>query len=91
MATAKNKRTAQLFKALGHPVRIQIVQHLLKKGECYCGDITKHLPVAASTASQHLSVLKNAGIISGRIEGLNRCYCVNEKVLEELKEWMEII
>lgn len=68
---------ATLARALGHPARVQILRELIVRGECIGGDIADSLPLAASTVSQHLKVLKNAGWISGRTDGPRRCYCVN--------------
>jgi len=67
---------ANLARALGHPARVQILRELMIQGECIGGDIADVLPLAASTVSQHLKVLKNAGWIAGRTDGPRRCYCV---------------
>ena len=68
---------ASLMKALGHPARIAILQHLLQANACVCGDLVDALPLAQSTVSQHLKELKNAGLIRGRIEGTSVCYCID--------------
>ena len=60
--TDKQNTLAMLFKALGHPARIAIIEYLLKKQECVCGDIVDELPLAQPTISQHLKELKNAGL-----------------------------
>jgi len=83
---SQHKKFAAYLKAMGNPVRLQILNHLIKKGECVCGDITSKLPVAASTASQHLKVLKEAGLITGTIDGPRRCYCINQKNLDEFRD-----
>ena len=70
---------AQLAKALGHPARIAIIQLLLKKQACICGDIVDELPISQSTVSQHLKALKEVDLIKGDIEGTSVCYCLNEK------------
>ncbi len=75
---------ARLCKALAHPARVQIVRYLLERGSCVCGDIVDELPYAQSTVSQHLKVLKDAGIVTGEIDGPRRCYCVDARVLGEL-------
>ena len=67
---------ARAAKALGHPIRVQIVRFLLAQDSCMCGDIVEHLPLAQSTVSQHLKVLKEAGLIRGEIDGPRVCYCV---------------
>ncbi len=77
---------AALAKALGHPARVQIVRYLLSRDSCMCGDIVEHLPLAQSTVSQHLKMLKESGLIRGTINGPRVCYCVEPKVLERLKK-----
>ncbi len=77
---------AAITKALGHPARIAIIQHLLKVNACVCGDIVSELPLAQPTVSQHLKELKNAGLIKGSIEGNSICYCINEIVWNKYKE-----
>ena len=77
---------ASLAKALGHPARVQIVRYLLSRDSCMCGDIVEHLPLAQSTVSQHLKMLKESGLIRGTIDGPRVCYCVEPKVLEAFKE-----
>jgi ArsR family transcriptional regulator len=78
-------KLAGYMKALGHPVRLQIVQQLLEFGTCFSGDISSKLPVAASTTSQHLKILKESGLISGTVDGPRRCYCVRPEALKEIK------
>jgi ArsR family transcriptional regulator len=77
---------ATLAKALGHPARVQILRYLLGRDSCMCGDIVDHLPLAQSTVSQHLKMLKDAGLIRGTIDGPRVCYCVEPAVLERFKE-----
>ncbi|MEW6262591.1 MAG: metalloregulator ArsR/SmtB family transcription factor [Thermodesulfobacteriota bacterium] len=72
-------------KALGHPARIKILRHLLKKDQCICGELVDLLPLAQSTVSQHLKQLREAGLIKGEVEGPAVCYCVDKIVLEEFK------
>ena len=71
---------AQYTKALSHPARIAILKLLIQKQTCICGDIVEELPLAQSTVSQHLKVLKEAGLIKGEIEGSTVCYCIDENV-----------
>lgn len=82
-------RAAGFAKAIAHPARIAILEILANRNTCYCGDITKELPLAQSTVSQHLKALKSAGIIKGEIEGVKICYCFDEKNLAEFKSVME--
>jgi ArsR family transcriptional regulator len=75
-----------LCKALGHPARVAIVRHLAsRRGTCTCGEIVAQLPLAQSTVSQHLKVLKDAGLIVGDVEPPRVCYCLDERTLDELK------
>ncbi len=89
MSKAKDRKMAAYFKALGHPVRLQIVQQLNKQGACFAGNITDHLPVAASTASQHLKILKESGVITGTVDGPHRCYCINKEAFLDLGDWLK--
>ena len=70
---------AKFAKALSHPARVAILQLLIQKQSCICGDIVDELPIAQSTVSQHLKELKDAGLIKGNIEGVATCYCIDEK------------
>jgi len=76
---------AKYTKALSHPARIAILKLLIQKQTCICGDIVEELPLAQSTVSQHLKVLKEAGLIKGDIEGSTVCYCIDEKEWEIAK------
>lgn len=84
--TKNQNKMALLAKALGHPARIAIIQHLLKKEGCVCGDLVDEIGLAQPTVSQHLKELKTIGIIKGTIEGTSVCYCINEKVWQEISE-----
>lgn len=85
-ATKSEERLAELTKALGHPLRVRILRILAKRKTCICGELVEELPVAQSTVSQHLKMLKQAGLIRGEIDGPRICYCIAPKALEELKE-----
>ena len=76
---------ATLSKALGHPARVQILRLLARKNACVCGDIVDELPFAQSTVSQHLKVLKEAGLIRGDIDGPRTCYCLEPRTIRRLK------
>ena len=80
-----DEELAVLAKALGHPARIQIVRLLACRATGVCGDIVDELPLSQSTVSQHLKVLKEAGIIRGEIDGPRVCYCLNPRTLRRLK------
>ena len=75
----KERKIAALCKALAHPARIAIINFLIKKRECICSDVVNELPLSQSTVSQHLKELKNAGLISGDIDGPRVCYCIDQK------------
>lgn len=68
---------ANMAKALAHPARIAILEYLMTKGTCVCGDLVDVLPLSQATISQHLKAMKKAGIIQGSVEGSFRCYCVD--------------
>lgn len=76
---------ATLAKALAHPVRVQIVRMLARMHGCVCGDIVDQLPLAQSTVSQHLKVLKDAGLVRGTIDGPRTCYCIDPEGLRRLR------
>jgi ArsR family transcriptional regulator len=76
---------ALLAKAVGHPARVQILRLLVRREACVCGDIVDELPLAQSTVSQHLKVLKDAGLIRGDIDGPRVCYCVEPRTLRRLR------
>jgi ArsR family transcriptional regulator len=74
-----------LGKAIGHPARVQILRILARKDACICGDIVEELPLAQSTVSQHLKVLKDAGLVRGDVDGPRVCYCLEPRTLRRLK------
>lgn len=74
--TTDEARAVQILRALANPVRFRIVQVLARRSECIVGDIVDELPLAQSTVSEHLKVLKEAGVVQGTIDGPNRCYCL---------------
>ncbi|MEL6183050.1 MAG: metalloregulator ArsR/SmtB family transcription factor [Myxococcota bacterium] len=76
---------AQLSRALAHPARVTILQALIEKESCIAGELAGELPLAPSTVSQHLKVLKEAGLIKGEVDGPRRCYCVDNTMLQTLK------
>lgn len=75
--TLEQNQLAAIAKALGHPARIAILQHLLKVNSCICGDIVDEIPLAQPTISRHLQELKAVGIIKGTIEGTSVNYCID--------------
>ncbi|MBS7563465.1 winged helix-turn-helix transcriptional regulator [Mucilaginibacter sp. Bleaf8] len=81
----QQNRLANMLKALAHPARIAILQHLIQANACICGDLVEELGLAQATISQHLKELKNAGIIQGTIEGTSVCYCIEPKAWAALQ------
>jgi ArsR family transcriptional regulator len=84
-AVDTDRELALACKALGHPVRIRILHFLKQADRCICGEIVETLPLAQSTVSQHLKILKEAGLIVGEIEGPRTCYCLDKAKLARLK------
>ena len=81
------KAIARFAKAMGHPIRLYVLELLSKQTCCYSGDLTEVLPIAKSTLSQHLKELKDAGLIQGEIEAPKIKYCLNQenwKVAQDL-------
>lgn len=77
--TEEQNKLAIMLKAIAHPARIAILEHLIKANACICGDLVEELGLAQATISQHLKELKNAGLIQGTIEGASVCYCIEPK------------
>ena len=84
--TDQQQKLARYAKALGHPVRVYVLQLLGKQSCCYSGDLSDELPIAKSTLSQHLKELKDAGLIQGEIEAPRIKYCVNKENWAEAQE-----
>lgn len=80
-----DEELAMLAKALGHPARVQILRLLGNRVSCVCGEIVDQLPLAQSTVSQHLKILKDAGLIRGEIDGPRICYCIEPRTLRRLR------
>jgi ArsR family transcriptional regulator, arsenate/arsenite/antimonite-responsive transcriptional repressor len=79
-----DEELARLAKALGHPARVRILRVLLERDDCMAGEIAGELPLAQSTVSQHLKVLREAGLIHGEVDGTRICYCADPTRLERL-------
>lgn len=84
--TGEHDRIARYAKALGHPVRVYIMELLSKQTCCFSGDLAEDLPIARSTLSQHLKELKSAGLIQGTIEYPKIRYCINRENWEQARE-----
>lgn len=76
--TEQQKRLARYAKAMGHPIRLYVLELLSRQACCYSGDLSEELPIAKSTLSQHLKALKEAGLIQGEIEAPKVKYCLNQ-------------
>jgi ArsR family transcriptional regulator, arsenate/arsenite/antimonite-responsive transcriptional repressor len=86
-----DEELARLAKALGHPARVKILRFLLDQEECMAGAIADVLPLAQSTVSQHLKVLREAGLINGEVDGIRICYCADETRIERLRGLLETL
>ena len=84
--TAFDEELAAMARALSHPARVAIVRHLAEAGTCICGQIVEVRPLAQATVSQHLKVLKEAGLVQGEVDGPRTCYCVAPAGLKRFKE-----
>jgi ArsR family transcriptional regulator len=82
----KDEEVAKLAWAIAHPARVRILRILLARQACVCGELVDQLPLAQSTVSQHLKILKEAGLVQGEIDGPKVCYCINPTALTRLKE-----
>jgi len=89
--SGQQQRFARYAKALGHPARVMIIELLLGQHCCYSGDLANDLPIARSTLSQHLSELKDAGLIQGEINPPRIKYCLNQANWEEFRALFEMI
>lgn len=85
----KEELLARYSKALGHPARVMIVKFLAAQSECYFGDLHEILPLTKATVSQHLSELKDAGLIQGTFEPPKMRYCINQTNWKFAKELFE--
>lgn len=83
--TSDEERLMKMMKALGHPARMQIFRYLSENSQCITGDIVDVLPLAQATVSQHLKVLRDAGLICGTLEGPATCYCLDDGNVQWMK------
>jgi predicted transcriptional regulator len=81
----EQNQLAMQLKAIAHPARIAILQHIIKANACICGTLVDELGLAQATISQHLKELKNAGLIQGTIEGATVCYCIEPNAWKSLQ------
>ena len=81
----EQNKIAVLAKALGHPARVAILQHLFNTNSCVCGELVDIVGLAQPTISQHLKELKNLGLIKGNISGTSICYCIDQETWTAMK------
>lgn len=86
--TREQNELASIAKALGHPARIAILQHLLKINACICNDLVDVIPLAQPTISRHLKELKSVGIVKGTVEGTSMNYCIDGERWKEIQGMM---
>lgn len=86
---AADNELARLAKAVGHPIRVRILRLLAEREACVCGELVEALPLAQSTVSQHLKVLKDAGLIRGEITPPQVCYCLEPAGVRRLKALLD--
>ncbi len=77
---------AKLTWALAPPARVRIVRLLLSRSSCVCGEIVDEMPLAQSTVSQHLKILKESGLVTGEVDGPRVCYCIHQPAFQKLKQ-----
>lgn len=87
----KQNSIAGMLKAIGHPARVAIIEHLLQVKSCICNDLVDVLPLAQPTVSQHLKELKNVGLIKGNVEGTSICYCLDMEAISLLQSYFSTI
>lgn len=83
--TEEQNKIASIAKVLGHPARVAILQYLIKKQTCICGEIVDEIGLSQPTISQHLKELKAIGLIIGNIDGTKVCYCIDPNVYKDIK------
>ena len=84
-SAVQDEELARLAWALAHPARVRMLRILIARSSCVCGEIVEEFPLAQSTVSQHLKILKESGLVQGEIDGPKVCYCVNPAVLKRLR------
>ena len=85
MYTEDIKTVAKIAKVFAHPARVAILSYISQQPSCICGDLVDEIGLAQATISQHLKVIKDAGLLEGTIEGKAICYCLNTEVFEQFK------
>lgn len=88
--TPEEEQMAAVFRAMGNPARVRIVGELARRAECQTSDFVGVLPLAQSTISEHLRVLKEAGIVKGTIDG-DKCYCLDADVIAAMIGFLDTL
>ena len=91
LSRIERERFIAMFKAMGNPIRYEMMEYMLKFPGCNTANIVDHLPIAQATVSQHLKVLKEAGLVSGEFEGPATCYCLVDENVKWFKETVQKI
>ena len=89
--TNEEERAAAVFRALGNPARVRIIRELAQRKACATSDFVELLPLAQSTVSQHLKVLKGAGLVTIQADGVRNLYRLHGRGLEGLKDYVTTI
>jgi len=88
---AADDELAKLAKAIGHPARVRILRMLSRREARVCSQIVDEFPLAQSTVSEHLRILKDAGLLRSRQDGVRVGYCIDFDGLRRLKALVAII
>ena len=83
--TTEQNQIASMAKAIAHPARVAILQHLLKVNSCVCGSLVDEIGLSQATISQHLKEMKKMDLLQGRVEGTSVCYCINPQMYVQFK------
>ena len=83
--TSEQNQIARMAKAVAHPARVAILQHLLKVNSCVCGSLVEEIGLSQATISQHLKEMKKMDLLQGRVEGTSVCYCINPMIYAQFK------
>lgn len=86
----KENELADFANAISHPARVAILKEIAKRNTCICGEIVEVLPLAQSTVSQHLKELLRTGLITGTVDGVKSCYCINYDTFEKFEKTFRV-
>jgi ArsR family transcriptional regulator len=89
--TTADVELARLAKALGHPARVRMLRRLGSQASCCHGSLVDEVPLAASTVSQHLRILREAGLVQGEVDGPRRSYCINRDRVARAAELLQAL